>query len=74
MKVQFVKKTDDCIVQNVPNDTFIIYKKGYDLPTIKGVNDAIEFTKFKEIGEEIGIKRILSGPLVRSSYHASEIF
>ncbi len=32
-----------------------------------------EFSKFKKIGEEIGIKYMISGPLVRSSYHASEI-
>ncbi len=32
-----------------------------------------EFEKFKKIGEEIGIKFVLSGPLVRSSYHAGEI-
>lgn len=32
-----------------------------------------EFNRFKEIGEEMGIKHVLSGPLVRSSYHASEI-
>ncbi len=32
-----------------------------------------EFKKFKEIGESMGIKYIFSGPLVRSSYHASEI-
>lgn len=32
-----------------------------------------EFKKFKEIGEAMGIKFIFSGPLVRSSYHASEI-
>jgi len=33
-----------------------------------------EFNKFKKIGEELGIRYIISGPLVRSSYHASEIF
>uniref|UniRef100_A0A7C6AH06 Lipoyl synthase n=1 Tax=candidate division WOR-3 bacterium TaxID=2052148 RepID=A0A7C6AH06_UNCW3 len=33
-----------------------------------------EFNKFKKIGEEMGIKYVISGPLVRSSYHASEIF
>ncbi|MEO0142327.1 MAG: lipoyl synthase, partial [candidate division WOR-3 bacterium] len=33
-----------------------------------------EFDKFKKIGEEIGIKYVISGPLVRSSYHASDVF
>lgn len=32
-----------------------------------------EFDEFKKIGEENGIQHILSGPLVRSSYHASEV-
>lgn len=32
-----------------------------------------EFKKIKEIGESMGVKFIFSGPLVRSSYHASEI-
>lgn len=32
-----------------------------------------EFDEFKKIGEDIGIKHVISGPLVRSSYHASEI-
>lgn len=32
-----------------------------------------EFDEFKKIGEEIGIKHVISGPLVRSSYHAAEI-
>jgi len=32
-----------------------------------------EFDEFRELGEDIGINHVLSGPLVRSSYHASEI-
>ncbi len=32
-----------------------------------------EFQEFKKIGEEIGIKHVISGPLVRSSYHAAEV-
>lgn len=32
-----------------------------------------EFKKFKEMAEAMGIKFVFSGPLVRSSYHASEI-
>lgn len=32
-----------------------------------------EFDEFKKIGKDIGIQHILSGPLVRSSYHASEV-
>lgn len=33
-----------------------------------------EFDEFKKIGEEFGVKYVISGPLVRSSYHAAEIF
>jgi lipoic acid synthetase len=32
-----------------------------------------EFDEFKKIGEDLGIKYVISGPLVRSSYHASEV-
>jgi lipoic acid synthetase len=32
-----------------------------------------EFDEFRKLGEDIGINHVLSGPLVRSSYHASEI-
>jgi lipoic acid synthetase len=32
-----------------------------------------EFDELKALGEQAGIKYILSGPMVRSSYHASEI-
>ena len=31
-----------------------------------------EFAEYKKIGEELGIKHVESGPLVRSSYHAEE--
>lgn len=33
-----------------------------------------EFTQFRKIGQEIGIRHMISGPLVRSSYHAAEVF
>ncbi len=33
-----------------------------------------EFEELKEIGEEMGFKKVFSGPLVRSSYRAAEIF
>jgi lipoic acid synthetase len=34
----------------------------------------LEFNELKEIGAQIGIEYVVSGPLVRSSYHASEVF
>ena len=33
-----------------------------------------EFTEMKSIGQDIGVEFMISGPLVRSSYHAAEIF
>jgi lipoyl synthase len=33
-----------------------------------------EFKEFEEIGKKLGFKKINSGPLVRSSYHAEQIF
>ena len=33
-----------------------------------------EFDEYKNIAEELGFKYVFSGPLVRSSYHAQEIF
>ena len=33
-----------------------------------------EFAEFKEIGEKMGFKEVFSGPLVRSSFHAQEIY
>lgn len=33
-----------------------------------------QFAEYKEIGEAMGIRRVVSGPLVRSSYHAAEAF
>lgn len=32
-----------------------------------------QFDKYKEIAENLGFKRVSSGPLVRSSYHASDL-
>ena len=33
-----------------------------------------EFSELQDIGKKIGIRHVISGPLVRSSYHASEIY
>ncbi len=38
-------------------------------PVIEYVNPTV-FAKYKEVGLEIGLKHVESGPLVRSSYHA----
>jgi lipoic acid synthetase len=33
-----------------------------------------EFAEFRRIGQDAGIEHVISGPLVRSSYHAAEVF
>ena len=33
-----------------------------------------EFAELKEIGLGLGIRWVFSGPLVRSSYHAEDVF
>jgi len=33
-----------------------------------------EFEEYKRIGEEMGFKAVASGPFVRSSFHASQMF
>jgi lipoic acid synthetase len=33
-----------------------------------------EFVEFREIGRQLGIRWVFSGPLVRSSYHAEDVF
>jgi lipoic acid synthetase len=33
-----------------------------------------EFAEFREIGQRLGIRWVFSGPLVRSSYHAEDVF
>jgi lipoic acid synthetase len=33
-----------------------------------------EFEKLREIGEEMGFKSVASGPFVRSSFHAAQMF
>ena len=33
-----------------------------------------EFAEFREIGRSLGIRWVFSGPLVRSSYHAEDVF
>jgi lipoic acid synthetase len=33
-----------------------------------------EFAEFREIGQSLGIRWVFSGPLVRSSYHAEDVF
>ena len=43
------------------------------LPVVRYVPPE-EFEKYKTIGLEMGFRSVASGPFVRSSFHASEIF
>lgn len=43
------------------------------LPVVEFVRPEV-FAKYKELGEEMGFKYVASGPLVRSSYRAGELF
>lgn len=45
-----------------------------DLAEVKKYYTPEEFKEFREIGYEMGFKKVFSAPLVRSSYHAEEIF
>jgi lipoic acid synthetase len=33
-----------------------------------------EFVRFREFGERLGLRWVFAGPLVRSSYHAEDVF
>jgi lipoic acid synthetase len=33
-----------------------------------------EFARFREAGRALGLRWVFSGPLVRSSYHAEDVF
>ncbi|MCX7995943.1 MAG: lipoyl synthase [candidate division WOR-3 bacterium] len=43
-------------------------------PQVRKYYTPEEFTKYHRIGKELGIKYVYSGPLVRSSYNAFEVF
>jgi lipoic acid synthetase len=43
------------------------------LPVVRYVPPE-EFEKYKEIGLEMGFRSVASGPFIRSSFHASQMF
>ena len=49
MKIQFLKDLNDCVLPEIPEDTYVIYKKGYDIPDIKGIRGKFEFDEFKAV-------------------------
>ena len=44
-----------------------------DLAEVKKFYTPEEFKEFEKIAKNLGIKKVYSGPLVRSSYHADEL-
>ncbi len=45
-----------------------------DLAEVKRYYGPQEFKEFRDLGYELGFKKVFSAPLVRSSYHAEEVF
>lgn len=67
MKIQFLKSTKKAIIENHPQDTYIIYYPGYELPEKKDI-EYMEFATFKSRYFElnanmlifIGLNRIIT--------------
>ena len=66
------------VMQDAHNVGCVIFTIGQDLqptqshlPVVEYIHPDI-FKQYKEEGERIGLKQVVSGPLVRSSYHAAE--
>jgi len=68
MKIQFLKNLADCKIPKLPEDTYVIYKDGYEVPDIEGIRDKVEFEEFKKIYQNIhanmfivfGLNRIIT--------------
>lgn len=81
MKIQFLKNIKSAILPDIPEDTYIIYRDGYELPDIKGVKGIIEFEKFKEIYSNlhanmyilVGLNRIIT-PSNRTNFVFEHLF
>jgi len=70
---QVVALMKDCVKSGVDILTIGQYLQPSrrHLPVERFVTPA-EFAEYKKIGEEMGLRHVESGPLVRSSYHAEE--
>ncbi len=70
---QVVELMKDCVQSGVDILTIGQYLQPSrrHLPVERFVTPA-EFVEYKKIGEEMGLRHVESGPLVRSSYHAEE--
>lgn len=68
VRIQFLKNLSDCKIPKLPEDTYVIYKDGYDVPDISGVRGSVEFEEFKKIYQNIhanmfiilGLNRIIT--------------
>lgn len=67
MRIQFLKDTSKAIINDYPSDSLLIYREGYDLPELKGV-EYMDFEKFKVVYSElhfnmliiVGLNRIIT--------------
>lgn len=67
MKNQFIKDTSKAIINEYPNNTLLVFREGYALPDLKGV-EYMDFEKFKVIYSElhfnmlivVGLNRIIT--------------
>lgn len=52
-KIQFIKDLKTVKLPELPEDTWVIYKEGYDIPDIPGIRGNIEFQEYKTIYHNI---------------------
>ena len=70
------------IINNLLSTYDLIFASSNESDSFKRISDMFgdrikwytpaEFNQLADIGREIGFKHVVSGPLVRSSYHADE--
>lgn len=74
-KEEVLALLDDLAEQKVDIVTIGQYlQPGKDQVKVHRFIDPEEFEYYKEYGEKIGIQHVESGPFVRSSYHAADIY
>lgn len=57
-KVQFVKDLNDCILPDIPEDSYVLYHSRYEPPEIPGAK-VIEFEDFKNVYSEIHVNLLI---------------
>jgi hypothetical protein len=58
MNIQFLKDTSTSVINDNPVDTFLVYRDGYKLPTLSGV-EYLDFEKFKTKYSELHINKLI---------------